>query len=102
MHEKDSLPLKKIEITVILDNEEETFEMDSNTSILEAVLEKDIDAPFSCQGGICSSCMAKITEGSAIMDKNTILSDAEINEGLILTCQAHPTSHKITIDYDDV
>jgi ring-1,2-phenylacetyl-CoA epoxidase subunit PaaE len=90
------------EITVILDDEETTFEMPQKKLILTATLDKGLDPPFSCQGGICSSCLAKITEGSAIMDKNSILSDAEINDGFILTCQAHPTSHKITIDYDDV
>lgn len=90
------------EITIILDDEETSFEMPQKKLILTAALDEGLDAPFSCQGGICSSCLAKITEGSAIMDKNTILSDAEVNDGFILTCQAHPTSHKITIDYDDV
>jgi len=90
------------EITVLLDDEETTFEMDSKTTILTAALKEGLDAPYSCQGGICSSCLAKITEGNAEMVKNTILSEEEINDGLILTCQAHPTSQKITIDYDDV
>jgi len=90
------------EITIILDEEETTFGMDSKTTILTSALEEGLDAPHSCQGGICSSCLAKITEGSAVMDKNTILSDAEIKDGFILTCQAHPTSQKITIDYDAI
>ncbi len=90
------------EITVLLDDEETTFEMDTKTTILTAALKEDLDAPYSCQGGICSSCLAKITEGSAVMTKNTILSDEEIKDGFILTCQAHPTSHKISIDYDNV
>jgi ring-1,2-phenylacetyl-CoA epoxidase subunit PaaE len=90
------------EITVILDDEETSFEMPKKKLILTAALDKGLDPPFSCQGGICSSCLAKITEGSAIMGKNSILSDDEVNDGFILTCQAHPTSHKITIDYDDV
>jgi len=90
------------EITILLDDEETTFEMDSKTTILTSALKEGLDAPYSCQGGICSSCIAKVTEGSAVMTKNTILSEEEINDGLILTCQAHPTSQKITIDYDDV
>ena len=89
-------------ITVILDDEEETFSMKKEKSILEAVLKKGLDAPFSCQGGICSSCLAQITKGKAVMDKNTILSDEEVEDGLILTCQAHPITDKITIDYDAV
>lgn len=89
-------------ITVLLDDEETTYEMDSKTTILTAALKEGLDAPYSCQGGICSSCIAKVTEGSAEMIKNTILSKEEVTNGLILTCQAHPTSHKITIDFDDV
>ncbi len=92
----------KSEVTVVLDDEETIFEMDSKNTILASALKEGIDAPYSCQGGICSSCMAKVTEGNAVMDKNSILSDEEINEGIILTCQAHPTTQKITIDYDDV
>ncbi|UMB53263.1 2Fe-2S iron-sulfur cluster-binding protein [Lutibacter sp. A64] len=90
------------EITIIVDDEETTFKMDAKTTILNAALEEGLDAPYSCQGGICSSCLGKVTEGSAKMTKNAILSDSEIEEGLILTCQAHPTSQKITVDYDDV
>ena len=90
------------EITVVVDDEETTFEMDSKLSILTAALKKGLDAPYSCQGGICSSCLAKVTEGKAVMDTNSILSDAEVKDGFILTCQAHPTTQKITIDYDNV
>jgi len=92
----------KTEITVLLDDEETTFEMSKKKLILTAALDEGLDAPFSCQGGICSSCLAKVTEGNAIMDKNSILSDEELEEGFILTCQAHPTTQKITIDFDDV
>ncbi|MCB0383042.1 MAG: ferredoxin--NADP reductase [Psychroserpens sp.] len=90
------------QVTVILDEETTTFEMPQKQTILEAALDKDIDAPYSCQGGICSSCIARITEGKAIMRQNNILTDGELAEGLILTCQAQPTTEKITVDYDDV
>ena len=90
------------DITVILDDEETTFSMDSKNTILTSALKEGLDAPYSCQGGICSSCLAKVTDGKAVMDKNSILSDAEIKDGFILTCQAHPTTQKITIDYDNV
>ncbi len=90
------------EITVLLDDEETTFEMDSKITILTAALKEGLDAPYSCQGGICSSCLAKVTDGKALMDKNSVLSEAEIKDGFILTCQAHPTTQKINIDYDNV
>ena len=90
------------QITVLVDGDEATFEMSSKQTLLEAALKQGIDAPYSCQGGICSSCLARVTKGTAEMKKNAILTDSEIAEGLILTCQAHPTSSEIYIDYDDV
>ena len=89
-------------IKVIVDDEEFTFEMSNEQSILEASLKQKIDAPYSCQGGICSSCIARITEGEAVMRQNNILTDNEVAEGLILTCQAHPTTATVVVDYDDV
>lgn len=89
-------------ITVLVDDEETTFEMSQKQTVLEAALKQGIDAPYSCQGGICSSCLARITNGSAEMKKNSILTDSEVAEGLILTCQAHPTSAEIYVDFDDV
>ncbi len=89
-------------VTILLDDESTTFEMPQKQTILEAALDKDIDAPYSCQGGICSSCIARITEGEATMRQNNILTDGELAEGLILTCQAQPTTEKIVVDYDDV
>ena len=85
-----------------MDDEVHTFIMDKKTSVLDAVLNEDIDAPYSCQGGVCSSCLAKVTEGADEMEKNTILDEEEVAEGLILTCQAHPTTSTIKIDFDDV
>ena len=76
--------------------------MSQEDSILDAALKEDIDAPYSCQGGICSSCIARIIEGEATMRQNNILTDNEVAEGLILTCQAHPTTPKVVVDYDDV
>ncbi len=90
------------EITVIVDEDEETFTMHSKTSILDASLKEGLDAPYSCQGGICSSCLAKVTEGKAVMNKNSVLSEEEVKEGFILTCQAHPITQKITVNFDDV
>jgi ring-1,2-phenylacetyl-CoA epoxidase subunit PaaE len=89
-------------ITITVDDEIETFTMPQNTSVLQAAIDKGLDAPYSCQGGICSTCIARITEGKAEMRKNQILTDAEIAEGFILTCQAHPTTATLAVDYDDV
>jgi ring-1,2-phenylacetyl-CoA epoxidase subunit PaaE len=89
-------------ITILLDSEETTFEISDKQTILEAALKHGLDAPYSCQGGICSSCLGRVTAGTAEMKKNSILTDGEIAEGLILTCQAHATSSEVYINYDDV
>jgi len=90
------------EVTVVLDDEEHTFTMRRDEVILDAILDEGLDAPYSCQGGICSSCVGLIEEGSADMRKNSILTDGEIEDGLTLTCQAVPTSAQVKVNYDEV
>ncbi|MEZ4857311.1 MAG: 2Fe-2S iron-sulfur cluster-binding protein [Flavobacteriaceae bacterium] len=89
-------------ITVTVDDETKTFIMPQNKSVLEAALSENLDAPYSCQGGICSTCIARVKEGKVEMRKNQILTDSELAEGLVLTCQSHPTTPKLVVDYDDV
>ena len=76
--------------------------MDKKDDILAASLRNDLDAPYSCQGGVCSSCLCKVTEGKAVMTKNSILSEEEVGEGFVLACQAHPTTASIVVDFDNV
>ena len=92
----------KSTISITVDDEDFTFDMDASESILDAALKQKIDAPYSCQGGICSSCICRVTEGKAIMEKNQILTDSELEEGMILACQAHPTTATIKVDFDDI
>jgi len=89
-------------ISILVDNEETTFEMNQKQTLLEAALKKGLDVPYSCQGGICSSCICKIIEGAADMNKNQILTHEEVANGLILACQAYPITATIKIDFDDV
>jgi ring-1,2-phenylacetyl-CoA epoxidase subunit PaaE len=89
-------------VSIVLDEESFSFTMAQNKTVLEVALAKDIDAPYSCQGGICSSCLARVTEGKAEMRQNQILTESEVTDGLILTCQAHPTTATLVVDYDDV
>lgn len=89
-------------VTVILDEEEEHFDLESNgATILDEAESYGIDAPFSCRGGVCCTCKAKVLKGAVSMDKNFSLTDNEIEEGYILTCQSHPNSEELTITYDD-
>ncbi|QWX83687.1 ferredoxin--NADP reductase [Cellulophaga sp. HaHaR_3_176] len=92
----------KTKIEVVVDDETFSFSMDKKMLVLDAILKENIDAPYSCQGGVCSSCIARVTEGKAEMVKNQILTDGEIEEGLILTCQAHPLTPSLKVDFDDV
>jgi ring-1,2-phenylacetyl-CoA epoxidase subunit PaaE len=89
-------------VTVLIDDDEASFELSGKgSSILDAVESEGLDAPYSCRGGVCSSCKAKVLEGSASMDLNYSLTDEEVKEGYILTCQAHPSSETLKISYDE-
>ena len=89
-------------VKIICDDVEYDLVMVEDKTILELALENDIDAPYSCQGGICSTCLAKLNTGSVEMANNQILTDDEIDEGYILSCQARPTSDEVEINYDEV
>ncbi len=91
-----------VAIKVTLDEVEYALSADSSTALLDVCIKEKIDVPYSCHGGVCSTCIARVTKGTAVMEKNEILTDSEVEEGLILTCQAHATSSEIELDYDDV
>ena len=100
--ENKSINKGESEITMLVDDEETTLMMPQNQTILEAALANDIDAPYSCQGGVCSSCICRVTEGAAKMRQNNILTDNEVAEGLVLSCQAEPASSLLKVDFDDI
>lgn len=81
--------------------ESEIIIKDNKLSILHSAIKAGLDAPFSCEAGICSTCMAKVIEGSVRMDENNILSDEEVKKGYVLTCQSHPTTKIVRLEYYD-
>ena len=88
-------------VQVILDGTSTTVVIESaDESILDAALKVRRDLPFACKGGVCATCKAKVVEGSVDMNLNYSLSDEEVAEGYVLTCQSHPTSSDVVIDYD--
>ena len=89
-------------ITLIIDGENVNFSMDKDNNILDEALANGLDVPYSCQGGVCTTCMGKLEKGKVIMDDDQMLSDEEINDGLMLTCISKPDSDEIVINYDDV
>lgn len=89
-------------VEVELDGEIINFDLDSSSvTILEKLSQLGEDAPYSCKGGVCCTCRAKITEGKATMKMNYSLTDKEVEEGYVLTCQAHPASKTLKLTYDD-
>ena len=89
-------------ITLIIDGENMNFSMDKDNNILDEALANGLDVPYSCQGGVCTTCMGKLEKGKVIMDDDQMLSDEEINDGLMLTRISKPDSDEIVINYDDV
>lgn len=89
-------------VKVIYDDEEVEFTLNSKgATILDAAMQQDVDVPFSCKGAVCCTCKALVTEGKATMDANYSLSEQEVEEGFILTCQAHPASETLVVDFDE-
>lgn len=89
-------------ITVKLDGRSFDFDLslNSDTTILDAALKQGADLPFACKGGMCCTCKAKLTEGEVEMDVHWGLEHEEIEQGFILTCQSHPKTEKVVVDFD--
>ena len=91
----------KSKITVKLDGRSFDFDLGVNAgNILDAALQQGADLPFACKGGVCCTCKAKLIEGKVKMDVNWGLEQEEIEQGFILTCQSHPTTDKVVVDFD--
>jgi ring-1,2-phenylacetyl-CoA epoxidase subunit PaaE len=92
----------KSNITVKLDGRSFDFSipLNSETSILDAAMQQGADVPYACKGGVCCTCKAKLLEGEVKMDVHWGLEQEEIEQGFILTCQAHPTTANVTVDFD--
>jgi ring-1,2-phenylacetyl-CoA epoxidase subunit PaaE len=89
------------EATVTLDGSTRSFRMPKRgESLLDAALAQQIDAPYACKAGVCSTCRAKILEGEAEMAVNHALEDYEVRQGYVLTCQCYPLTDRITVSYD--
>lgn len=89
------------EVTVIQDGRSRSFGMDKNKqSLLDAALSHGIELPYSCKGGICSTCRAKLITGEVDMDNNFALEDYEIARGFVLCCQSFPVTDNVTVDFD--
>lgn len=89
------------QVTVIQDGRTRQFTMEKNReNVLEAGLAQGIELPYSCKGGVCSTCRCKVTNGEVDMDANFALEDYEIARGFRLLCQSYPVTDHLVIDFD--
>jgi ring-1,2-phenylacetyl-CoA epoxidase subunit PaaE len=88
--------------SLIIDGKRREVPVAEGEAILDAALRGGVDLPFACKGGMCSTCRAKLVEGTAEMEVNYSLEPWELKAGFILTCQAKPTTEKVVVDYDHV
>lgn len=89
-----------IALTVILDGRASETRMRPETAVLDAAMGVRSELPYSCKGGMCATCKAKVIEGTVRMDKNYALVASDLEQGFVLTCQSHPTSERLVVDYD--
>jgi len=90
-----------IALTVVLDGKPHELHMGPDQHVLDVALAAGLDLPWSCRGGVCCTCRAKVLEGSVQMDKNFTLEPWETDKGFVLSCQARPTSERLVVSYDE-
>ena len=88
------------EVTLVLDSRSTTMNLPRESSVLDGAQRFRPDLPFACKGGVCGTCRAKVTEGAVDMRRNFALEKAEVDAGFVLTCQSHPVSDRVTVDFD--
>lgn len=89
------------QVTIVMDGRSVDFDLAADgANLLDSGIDQGLDLPFSCKDGVCSTCKAKLLIGKVDMDITHALEPAEIENGFILTCQAHPISDKVVIDFD--
>ena len=89
------------DVKVVLDGREHELKVDARgEAILDAAIDAHLDVPFACKGAVCCTCRARVIEGKVEMDMNYALTDEEVEQGYVLTCQSHPRSQRVVVDYD--
>jgi ring-1,2-phenylacetyl-CoA epoxidase subunit PaaE len=89
-------------VRITIDGKERSVLMDAQrTTILQAGLQAGMPLPYACQAGVCCTCRALVTEGEVHMDRNFSLEESELEQGFVLTCQAHPLSLSVSLSYDE-
>ena len=94
-------PARAHRLDVVLDGKTHHLAMRDGEKVLDTALDAGLDLPYSCRGGVCCTCRARVLEGEVEMEKNYTLEQAEIDKGFVLTCQAVPRSQRVVVSYDD-
>ncbi len=97
---RDNAQKNGAQASVIIDGTAHQIQVGTSQSVLEAALAQNLDAPYACQAGVCSTCKAKLLEGEAEMVTNHALEDYEVRAGFVLTCQCFAVSDYLVLDYD--
>jgi ring-1,2-phenylacetyl-CoA epoxidase subunit PaaE len=90
-----------VALTVVLDGKKHQMQMSATDKILDVALAAGLDLPYSCKGGVCCTCRAKVMQGSVVMEKNFTLEKWEAEQGFVLSCQAKPTSKEVVMSFDE-
>jgi ring-1,2-phenylacetyl-CoA epoxidase subunit PaaE len=90
-----------VALTVVLDGKPHELRMNREERVLDVALNAGLDLPWSCRGGVCCTCRAKVLEGAVAMEKNFTLEPWETDKGFVLSCQARPTTDRVVVSYDE-
>ena len=94
-------PGEQCELTIVLDGLTRSITIQKNReSLLDSALAQGVVLPYSCKGGVCSTCRCKVVEGEVDMDANFALEDYEVAHGFVLSCQSFPVTDHVLIDFD--
>jgi ring-1,2-phenylacetyl-CoA epoxidase subunit PaaE len=96
-----SLDANGIKLSVIADGKRHEMRMQSHQRILDVALQAGLDLPYSCKGGVCCTCRAKVLSGQVAMEKNFTLEADEMKQGFVLSCQAVPTTNEVVVSFDE-
>jgi ring-1,2-phenylacetyl-CoA epoxidase subunit PaaE len=88
-------------LEIVLDGKTHALAIGDEAKVLDAGLDAGLDLPYSCRGGVCCTCRARVLEGAVEMEKNFTLEQWEIDKGFVLTCQARPRSDRVVVSYDE-
>ena len=91
----------EVALTIVLDGKKHQMQMSATDKILDVALAAGLDLPYSCRGGVCCTCRAKVMQGSVVMEKNFTLEKWDAEQGFVLSCQAKPASKEVVMSFDE-